>query len=99
MNWATVNPDILGSMIQTVATSSTRSNLGMHYTSVPNIMKVINPLFLEDLKNEFYSIVESENKNETKIKKLESLLNRIGKIKFFDPACGSGNFLIITVYK
>ena len=96
LNWATVNPDILGSMIQTVATDSTRSHLGMHYTSVPNIMKVINPLFLENLKEEFYSIIETENKNETKIKKLESLLNRIGKIKFFDPACGSGNFLIIA---
>lgn len=96
LNWATVNPDILGSMIQTVATSSTRSHLGMHYTSVPNIMKVINPLFLEDLKKEYYSITETENKNETKIKKLEALLNRIGKIKFFDPACGSGNFLIIA---
>lgn len=96
LNWANVNPDILGSMIQTVATSATRSHLGMHYTSVPNIMKVINPLFLEDLKGEFYSIVESENKNGIKIKKLQSLLTRISKIKFFDPACGSGNFLIIT---
>lgn len=96
LNWATVNPDILGSMIQTVATDSTRSHLGMHYTSVPNIMKVINPLFLEDLKSEFYAIEASEIKDDLKVKKLEDLLVRIGKIKFFDPACGSGNFLIIT---
>ncbi len=96
LNWAKVNPDILGSMIQTVATNSTRSHLGMHYTSVSNIMKVINPLFLEDLKGEFYNIATSEIKDDLKIKKLEELLARIGRIKFFDPACGSGNFLIIT---
>lgn len=84
LNWATVNPDILGSMIQTVATDSTRSHLGMHYTSVPNIMKVINPLFLEDLKSEFYAIEASEIKDDLKVKKLEDLLVRIGKIKFFE---------------
>ncbi|MFR7898175.1 DNA methyltransferase [Turicibacter sanguinis] len=96
LNWSKVNPDILGSMLQTVATSSTRSHLGMHYTSVPNIMKVINPLFLDELKSEFSAIVTAEIAEKTKIKKLEDLLNRIRKIKFLDPACGSGNFLIIT---
>lgn len=89
VGWAKVNPDILGSMLQAVASEDSRSHLGMHYTSVPNIMKVIKPLFLDDLKNEF----ESAKGN---LKKLGSLLNRISNIKFMDPACGSGNFLIIT---
>lgn len=89
IGWSKVNPDILGSMLQAVATENKRSHLGMHYTSVPNIMKVIKPLFLNDLRKEF----ESSKGNEGK---LNSLYNRIGKIKFMDPACGSGNFLIIT---
>ncbi|KYC85386.1 class I SAM-dependent DNA methyltransferase [Heyndrickxia faecalis] len=89
LNWAKINPDIFGSMIQAVATDENRSHLGMHYTSVPNIMKVINPLFLDELKQAYVDAYDDH-------KKLESLLTRIGKIKFFDPACGSGNFLIIT---
>ena len=96
LNWSQVNPDILGSMVQAVATDSTRSTLGMHYTSVSNIMKVLNPLFLDNLKSEFYSILHQDIKDETKLKKFELLMNRIRKIKFFDPACGSGNFLIIA---
>lgn len=98
LNWAEVNPDILGSMLQAVANSETRSTLGMHYTSVPNIMKVIKPLFLDELYSEFFAIRDSELKENTKLEKLEKLLDRVGKMKFFDPACGSGNFLII-VYK
>ncbi|XFD40147.1 class I SAM-dependent DNA methyltransferase [Lentilactobacillus sp. SPB1-3] len=89
LNWDQINPDILGSMIQAVASEDSRSHLGMHYTSVPNIMKVIKPLFLDGLREEF----ESARGNEDKLQKL---YNRIGKIKFMDPACGSGNFLIIT---
>ena len=89
LEWDQINPDILGSMIQAVASEDSRSHLGMHYTSVPNIMKVIKPLFLDDLRQEF----EKAKGNE---KKLSSLYDRIGKIKFMDPACGSGNFLIIT---
>lgn len=89
IGWSKVNPDILGSMLQAVASKDKRSHLGMHYTSVPNIMKVIKPLFLDDLRAEF----EAAKGNE---KKLNALLTRIGKIKFMDPACGSGNFLIIT---
>ncbi|MGG3963071.1 class I SAM-dependent DNA methyltransferase [Heyndrickxia faecalis] len=89
LNWAKVNPDIFGSMIQAVASEESRSHLGMHYTSVPNIMKVIKPLFLDDLYAEFEKAYDS-------IDKLNLLYERIGKIKFFDPACGSGNFLIIT---
>ncbi|WP_047153733.1 class I SAM-dependent DNA methyltransferase [Aneurinibacillus tyrosinisolvens] len=89
LNWAKINPDIFGSMIQAVATEESRSHLGMHYTSVTNIMKVINPLFLDELKQNYIDAYDDD-------KKLEALLTRISKIKFFDPACGSGNFLIIT---
>ncbi|WP_339069641.1 N-6 DNA methylase [Fusobacterium animalis] len=96
LNWGKVNPDILGSMLQAVANSETRSTLGMHYTSVPNIMKVIKPLFLDELYSEFFNIKDSDLKDNTKLEKLEKLLDRIGKMKFFDPACGSGNFLIIA---
>ncbi|MBS1531517.1 MAG: class I SAM-dependent DNA methyltransferase [Bacteroidetes bacterium] len=89
LQWSEINPDIFGSMIQAVADPEERSDLGMHYTSVPNIKKLIEPLFLNDLYNEF-------NRNQNSITGLKKLINRISKIKFFDPACGSGNFLIIT---
>lgn len=89
LEWDKINPDILGSMIQAVASEDSRSHLGMHYTSVPNIMKVIKPLFLDDLRQEF----ENAKGNQ---RKLNNLYDHIGKIKFMDPACGSGNFLIIT---
>ena len=89
LEWDQINPDILGSMIQAVASKDSRSHLGMHYTSVPNIMKVIKPLFLDELRQAF----EDAKGNE---KKLNQLYDRIGNIKFMDPACGSGNFLIIT---
>ncbi|AVV98375.1 DNA methyltransferase [Lactiplantibacillus plantarum] len=89
LNWNQINPDILGSMIQAVASEDSRSHLGMHYTSVPNIMKVIKPLFLDRLREDFEAAKGNEDK-------LQKLYNRIGNIKFMDPACGSGNFLIIT---
>ena len=89
LQWKDINPDIFGSMIQAVITPEHRGGFGMHYTSVPNIMKVIEPLFLNDLYEEF----EAAKGN---IKKLNTLLQRIWKIKLFDPACGSGNFLIIA---
>ena len=89
LNWKDINPDIFGSMIQAVVSPSQRGTLGMHYTSVPNIMKVIQPLFLDDL----YEAYASSKDN---VKKLRQLLVRISKMKFFDPACGSGNFLIIA---
>jgi len=89
LNWKDINPDIFGSMIQAVVVDEYRSDLGMHYTSVPNILKLIKPLFLDELYEEF------EKANDS-IKQLRKLILRISKIKFFDPACGSGNFLIIT---
>ena len=89
LNWKDINPDIFGSMIQAVVSPSQRGTLGMHYTSVPNIMKVIQPLFLDDLYEDFANA-------KSNIKKLRQLLIRISRMKFFDPACGSGNFLIIA---
>lgn len=89
LNWGEINPDIFGSMIQAVVNPEYRSGLGMHYTSVPNIMKVIEPLFLNELNEEF-------EKSKDSPAKLKKLLHRLSKIKLFDPACGSGNFLIIA---
>lgn len=89
LDWSAINPDIFGSMIQAVITPEHRGGLGMHYTSVPNIMKVIEPLFLNELNDEF-------EKGKHEPKKLYTLLDRLGRIKIFDPACGSGNFLIIA---
>lgn len=89
LNWSEINPDIFGSMIQAVVDPSQRGNMGMHYTSVPNIMKAIEPLFLNELKAEF-------EKNSDSKTKLEQLILRVEHLKIFDPACGSGNFLIIA---
>lgn len=89
LTWSEINPDIFGSMVQAVVHPDQRENMWMHYTSVPNIMKVIEPLFLDELKQEL-----ENNKNNPK--KLQDLLIRISKIKVFDPACGSWNFLIIA---
>ncbi|MCP4020634.1 MAG: class I SAM-dependent DNA methyltransferase [Desulfobacteraceae bacterium] len=89
LDWADINPDIFGSMIQAVVTPEMRGGMGMHYTSVPNIMKVIEPLFL----NELYDAFEQAKGS---VKKLEALQSRLSKLKIFDPACGSGNFLIIA---
>ncbi|GAF05565.1 type I restriction-modification system methyltransferase subunit [Saccharicrinis fermentans DSM 9555 = JCM 21142] len=88
-DWSAINPDIFGSMFQAVISVDQRGSLGQHYTSVPNIMKVIEPLFLNELYEEF----EKAGKDQ---KKLKVLLNRIHNLKIFDPACGSGNFLIIA---
>lgn len=111
LKWNEINPDILGSMIQTVANAETRSSSGMHYTSVPNIMKVIKPLFLDDLQSNYaelesradyyihdQNLTEDHRRKELRslLIKLDDLLERMYAIKFLDPACGSGNFLIIT---
>ncbi|MFZ7187017.1 class I SAM-dependent DNA methyltransferase [Avibacterium avium] len=88
LQWKDINPDIFGSMIQAVTTGIDRSKLGQHYTSVPNILKLIKPLFLD----EFYEELEKA----ATVNQLYKLQNRIANAKFFDPACGSGNFLIIT---
>ena len=89
LDWKEINPDIFGSMIQAVADDEERGALGMHYTSVPNILKVLNPLFLDDLR------LQLEAASDNKIKLL-NLRKRMARIRVFDPACGSGNFLVIA---
>lgn len=102
-DWRDINPDIFGSMIQAVVTPEQRAGLGMHYTSVPNIEKVIRPLFLDSLIEEYTAACYEAREKIAKrihvdraIQRLRNLLGRLSSIKFFDPACGSGNFLIIT---
>ncbi|WP_017327271.1 type IIL restriction-modification enzyme MmeI [Synechococcus sp. PCC 7336] len=89
LDWTKINPDIFGSMIQAVADEKERGALGMHYTSVPNILKVLNPLFLDDLRAQ----LEAAGDNS---RKLLNLRKRMARIRVFDPACGSGNFLVIA---
>ena len=89
LDWKKINPDIFGSMIQAVADDEERGALGMHYTSVPNILKVLNPLILDDLR-------EKLEDAEANSRKLLNLRNRMARIRVFDPACGSGNFLVIA---
>lgn len=114
LDWKDINPDIFGSMIQAVVNPDVRAKEGMHYTSVPNIMKVINPLFMDDLRGEYKKLEEfyEQKKNLYDLNLLthnqftdecrpiingcNRLMVRMSKMKFFDPACGSGNFLIIT---
>ena len=89
LDWQKINPDIFGSMIQAVTDDEERGELGMHYTSVPNILKVLNPLFLDDLRGQ----LEEAGDNP---RKLLNLRKRMSNIRVFDPACGSGNFLVIA---
>jgi hypothetical protein len=89
LDWTKINPDIFGSMIQAVADDEERGELGMHYTSVPNILKVLNPLFLDNLREK----LEEAGDNP---RMLLNLRKRISRIRVFDPACGSGNFLVIA---
>lgn len=89
LDWKAINPDIFGSMIQAVADDDERGELGMHYTSVPNILKVLNPLFLDDLREQ----LEAAGDNP---RRLLNLRKRLARIRVFDPACGSGNFLVIA---
>ena len=89
LDWTRINPDIFGSMIQAIAEDEERGELGMHYTSVPNILKVLNPLFLDDLREK----LEEAGDN---ARMLLNLRKRMARIRVFDPACGSGNFLVIA---
>lgn len=114
LDWKNINPDIFGSMIQAVVNPEERATQGMHYTSVPNIMKVIRPLFLDNLTEVYNALLQKyqQLKSQKDLSEISltqfykscktikdncnKLLLRISKMKFFDPACGSGNFLIIT---
>ncbi len=89
LNWGLISPAIFGSMFQSVMNPQERRNLGAHYTSEKNILKLIQPLFLDELKNEFEKVKTNKNK-------LREFHKKLGSLKFLDPACGCGNFLIIT---
>jgi hypothetical protein len=89
LHWDQIHADIFGSMIQAIVQTDMRADFGMHYTSVPNIMKVLDPLFLNSLREQLTSAGDN-------VKALEKLIDRISRIRVFDPACGSGNFLIIA---
>ena len=89
LDWTKINPDIFGSMIQAIAEDEERGELGMHYTSVPNILKVLNPLFLDELRAKLAEAGDNA-------RMLLNLRKRMAKIRVFDPACGSGNFLVIA---
>jgi len=89
LNWGSISPAIFGSMFQSVMNPQERRNLGAHYTSEKNILKLIKPLFLDELWQEFESIKNNRNK-------LPEFHKKISELKFLDPACGCGNFLVIT---
>lgn len=89
LDWQEINPDIFGSMIQSIADPKARGELGMHYTSVPNILKVLGPLFLDDLDASIEKAWDKPNA-------LKKILERLSRIHVFDPACGSGNFLVVA---
>jgi hypothetical protein len=88
-DWSVISPAIFGSMFQSVMNPKERRNLGAHYTSEKNIMKLIQGLFLDELRQEFESVRSSKTK-------LQKFHDKLAQLKFLDPACGSGNFLIIT---
>ncbi|MBO6571539.1 MAG: class I SAM-dependent DNA methyltransferase [Balneola sp.] len=89
LDWGKISPAIFGSMFQSVMNPEERRNLGAHYTSEKNILKLIKPLFLDELHEEFEKI-------KTNKKQLKEFHKKLGELKFLDPACGCGNFLIIT---
>ncbi|NLH59778.1 MAG: class I SAM-dependent DNA methyltransferase [Ignavibacteriales bacterium] len=89
IDWSKISPAIFGSMFQSVMNPVQRRNLGAHYTSETNILKLIKPLFLDELRQEFEKIRENKNK-------LQEFHKKLSTLKFLDPACGCGNFLVIT---
>ena len=91
-NWSDISPTIFGAVFESTLNQETRRKGGMHYTSIQNIHKVIDPLFLDDLNAELEDICEKTTAK-TKIDKLNEFQNKLGTLKFLDPACGSGNFL------
>ncbi len=95
-DWSRISPTIFGALFESTLNPETRRSGGMHYTSVENIHKVIDPLFLDELNEEFKRIVEGTKVPKTRINKLHTFQEKIANLKFLDPACGSGNFLTET---
>ncbi|MDE6671543.1 MAG: methylase [Ruminococcus sp.] len=94
-NWSDISPTIFGAVFESTLNPDTRRSGGMHYTSIENIHKVINPLFLDDLKKDLESILEIKVAK-TRLARLEDFRNKLSSLTFLDPACGSGNFLTET---
>lgn len=92
-DWATISPAIFGSMFQSVRDAKTRRELGEHYTSEENILKTLNPLFLDDLRAEFEHI---KTLGKYEADRLRKLRDKLGRIRYLDPACGCGNFIIVA---
>ncbi|MBO4435900.1 MAG: class I SAM-dependent DNA methyltransferase [Fibrobacter sp.] len=94
-DWSDISPTIFGAIFESTLNPETRREGGMHYTSIENIHKVIDPLFLDDLKNEFNTIKSSPTRKD-QLKKISLFQDKLHLLRFFDPACGSGNFLTET---
>lgn len=94
-DWSEISPTIFGAVFESTLNPETRRKGGMHYTSIENIHKVIDPLFMNSLRNEFNVILE-EKQEKQRNRKLEAFQNKLSSLKFLDPACGSGNFLTET---
>jgi len=94
-NWSAISPTIFGAVFESTLNPETRRSGGMHYTSIENIHKVIDPLFLDDLRAEFESIAENPIEK-TRNNQLRNFQNKLASLTFLDPACGSGNFLTET---
>ena len=94
-DWSEISPTIFGAIFESTLNPETRRSGGMHYTSIENIHKVIDPLFLDDLKAEFEELKQIKNAT-NRIEKVKEFHKRLGTLKFLDPACGSGNFLTET---
>jgi len=95
VDWSTISPAIFGSMFQSVRDDRTRRELGEHYTSEENILKTLNPLFLDELQAEFEAAIERVTAQK-RINALNALWNKLGDIRYMDPACGCGNFIIVA---
>lgn len=95
-DWSGISPTIFGAVFESTLNPETRRSGGMHYTSIENIRKVINPLFLDELRNELEDIKSKFKVDKTKKAKIEEFRDKLASLKFLDPACGSGNFLTQT---
>lgn len=95
-DWSKISPTIFGAVFESTLNPETRRSGGMHYTSVENIHKVIDPLFMDELNEEFEKIITETKVPKTKIDKLHAFQDKIASLTFLDPACGSGNFLTET---
>ena len=93
-NWSNISPAIFGALFQSIMDPEERRAIGAHYTTEENILKVIEPLFMEDLRAEFARL--KSRKDSRRLAELQRFQNKLGQMRFFDPACGCGNFLIIA---